>query len=136
MKTTVHLTLPFFYALMLCSCGNDKEDYPKGYIGFERGSLEHIYDPNHQEESFTLKIVAVDKVTEDKKIRLSCTSESQAIRVENTSPIIEKGKKSTHVKVTLYPQRVSAAQRVLHFTCIPEGKDTKISEITIRLKKK
>lgn len=34
--------LPFFFALALTGCNND--NVPAGYIGFEKGTAEWVYD--------------------------------------------------------------------------------------------
>lgn len=138
MKTSTSLALPFFYALIMSSCGSSTDDYPKGYIGFEQTNGEYAYDPKQQEQTLTLKIIAGEKQEKDRKLKLgSSLSGSQEIfKFENANPIMEKGKKSLNVNVTLYPPKINQYQRVLTFTCLPDGNDAKISAMTIRLQKK
>lgn len=135
MKTSTRLALPFFYALLVGACSSDNDNYPKDYIGFERNSAEYTYDENRQEETITLKIIAGEKQEKDRKLKLNA-AQAQVLKITDPHPIIAKGKKAVKVDVILYPKKLAKGQRMLRLTCLPDGKDAKVSEITIRLQKK
>lgn len=138
MKTSTSFALPFFYALMMSSCSNSADDYPKNYIGFEQANGECTYDASQQEQTLTLKIIAGEKQEKDRKLKLgsSLSGYQEIFKFENANPVMEKGKKSLKVNIVLYPPKINQYQRVLTFTCLPDGKDAKISAMTIRLQKK
>lgn len=135
MKTSTRLAVPFFYALLMSACSNN-ESVPTNFVGFERRIEKHTYDVSHQEETITLKIVAGTKQDKDLKLNISSSSTPGAFKIQDVTPVIPKGKKAVKVNVLLYPKKISNGQRVLHFTCRPEGKDAKVSEISIHLQKK
>lgn len=138
MKTSTSFALPFFYALLMSSCSSNTDDFPKDYIGFEQRNGEYTYDPTQQEQTLTLKIIAGEKQEKDRKLKLgtSLSASQEIFKFENANPVMEKGKKSVKVNITLYPKKIVQYQRVLTFTCLPDGKDAKVSEMTIRLQKK
>lgn len=138
MKTSTSLALPFFYALLVSSCSNNANDYPKDYIGFEQRNSECTYDPKQQEQTLTLKIIAGEKQEKDRKLKLGCSlsAHQEIFKFEDANPVMAKGKKSVKVNITLYPPKIAQYQRVLTITCQPDGKDAKISEMTIQLRKK
>lgn len=135
MRTSRHLALPFFYALLISACSNN-ENYPKEYIGFEKQSISHTYDIRNEEETLTLKIIAGEKQDTDRKLTISIPTSSNSFKIQNLHPVIPEGKKSVKIDITLYPKRINNMQRVLQLFCTPDGKDTKVSEISIRLQKK
>lgn len=134
MRTSTRMAPPFFYALLVGACSNN-DSYPKEYIGFERAMTDHTFDANNQEETITIKIVAGEKQDEDQKLKLN-SSQPQVLKITEPNPIIAKGKKSVKVDVILYPQKIAKGQRMLTLTCKPERKDTKVSEMSIHLRKK
>ena len=129
MRTSTRMALPFFYALLVGACSNN-DSYPKEYIGFERAMTDHTFDANNQEETITIKIVAGEKQDEDQKLKLN-SSQPQVLKITEPNPIIAKGKKSVKVDVIL-----NQGQRFPSLTCKPERKDTKVSEMSIHLRKK
>lgn len=135
MKTTTRLAVPFFYALLMSAC-NSSDNYPAGFIGFERRFGEHTYDTNHEEETITLKIVATEKQDKDLKLKINSSSDPSFIKLKENNPILPKGKKTLKIDVLLFPKKIKQGQRILHFSCKPEGQDAKISEISIQLRKK
>lgn len=135
MRTSTRLALPFFYALLLNACSGS-DNYPKEYIGFEKQSVSHTYDLKNEEEIVTLKIIAGEKQDTDRKLTISSPMSSGGFIIQNTHPVIPKGKKSVKIDITLYPKKIKAMQRNLRLVCTPDGKDAKVSEISIRLQKK
>lgn len=135
MRTSTHLTLPFFCAVLMAACSGN-ENYPKDYIGFEQRILEHTYDVNHEEETITLKIVAGEKQNKDRKMTVSSPQHVNTFKIKDPNPILLKGKKSVKIDVIVYPQRFTWGQGIIRLVCTPDGKDAKNSEISIRLQKK
>ena len=136
MRTSTRLTLPFLYALLAAGCSNSNDNLPKDYIGFERKADVHSYDTNHEEETVTVKIVAGDKQDKDRKLTLTSNQTPNVFKIKDPNPVIHKGKKSVKVNVTIYPTKINWEQRIIHLICKPDGKDAKVSEMTIRLQKK
>ena len=129
MRTNTRLVLPFFYALLISACSNN-DNYPKEYIGFEKQFISHTYDTKNEEETLTLKIIAAEKQDTDRKLTISSSTS------QNAHPVILKGKKSVKIDIILYPKQIKSVQRIIRLICTPDGKDAKISEISIRLQKK
>lgn len=136
MKTSTRFAIPFLYALVIAGCSNESENYPKEFIGFERRVTEHTCDTNREEETISLKIIAGDKQDKDRKLTISSNQNRSVFKIENPHPVIYKGKKSAKVLITIYPKKVNWQQRIVNLTCRTEGKDAKVSEISIRLQKK
>ncbi|MDE5677353.1 MAG: hypothetical protein K2G02_08905 [Phocaeicola sp.] len=135
MKTSTHFALPFFYLLLTSSCSN-QDYYPAEYVGFEQTSLEHFFDTKNEEETITLKIIAGEKQHTDRRLTIRSSANSNAFRIQEIHPVIPKGKKSVKTNLILFPKKMNGTLRALRLVCIPEGKDAKVSEISIRLQKK
>ena len=118
MRTNTRLVLPFFYALLISACSNN-DNYPKEYIGFEKQFISHTYDTKNEEETLTLKIIAAEKQDTDRKLTISSSTSNNSFHIQN-----------------LYPKQIKSVQRIIRLICTPDGKDAKISEISIRLQKK
>ena len=114
MRTNTRLVLPFFYALLISACSNN-DNYPKEYIGFEKQFISHTYD---------------------RKLTISSSTSNNSFHIQNAHPVILKGKKSVKIDIILYPKQIKSVQRIIRLICTPDGKDAKISEISIRLQKK
>ena len=127
MRTNTRLVLPFFYALLISACSNN-DNYPKEYIGFEKQFISHTYD--------TLNIIAAEKQDTDRKLTISSSTNNNSFHIQNAHPVILKGKKSVKIDIILYPKQIKSVQRIIRLICTPDGKDAKISEISIRLQKK
>lgn len=135
MRTSTRLALPFFYALLISSCSGSN-DYPKEYIGFEEQSVSHTYDVKNEEETLTLKIIAGEKQDNDRRLSISSPLSNSGFTIKDPHPVILKGKKSVKIDIILYPKKINGIQRALRLICTPDGKDAKVSEISIRLQKK
>lgn len=135
MKTSTRLALPFFVVLLATAC-SDGDDYPQAYIGFEKQSVSHTYDMKNDEETLTLKIIAGDKQDTDRKLSIDSSVRSDGFRIREPHPVIPKGKKSVTFDITLYPKKINGMHRVIRLTCLPDGKDAKVSEMAIHLQKK
>ena len=121
MRTNTRLVLPFFYALLISACSNN-DNYPKEYIGFEKQFISHTYDTKNEEETLTLKIIAAEKQDTDRKLTISSSTSNNRFHIQNAHPVILK--------------QIKSVQRIIRLICTPDGKDAKISEISIRLQKK
>lgn len=87
--------LPFFFALALTGCNND--NVPAGYIGFEKGTAEWVYDKSKTTEEFSLKIVTGTKAGEDIPLVIESPNKS-IVKLKTPAPQIPKGKKEMNVR--------------------------------------
>ena len=90
----------------------------------------------NEEETLTLKIIAAEKQDTDRKLTISSSTSNNSFHIQNAHPVILKGKKSVKIDIILYPKQIKSVQRIIRLICTPDGKDAKISEISIRLQKK
>lgn len=135
MRTNTRFSITIFYALLISACSNN-DNYPKEYIGFEKQFISHTYDTKNEEETLTLKIIAAEKQDTDRKLTISSSTSNNSFHIQNAHPVILKGKKSVKIDIILYPKQIKSVQRIIRLICTPDGKDAKISEISIRLQKK
>ncbi len=123
--------LPFFFALALTGCNND--NVPAGYIGFEKGTAEWVYDKSKTTEEFSLKIVTGTKAGEDIPLVIESPNKS-IVKLKTPAPQIPKGKKETTLVFELYSSKIEKRVRFINITCAPKGHPNQIHKISIHLK--
>lgn len=123
--------LPFFFALALTGCNND--NVPAGYIGFEKGTAEWVYDKSKTTEEFSLKIITGTKAGEDIPLVIESPNKS-IVKLKTPAPQIPKGKKETTLVFELYSSKVEKRVRFINITCAPKEHPNQIHKISIHLK--
>lgn len=123
--------LPFFFALALTGCNND--NVPAGYIGFEKGTAEWVYDKSKTTEEFSLKIVTGTKAGEDIPLVIESPNKS-IVKLKTPTPQIPKGKKETTLVFELYSSKIEKRVRFINITCAPKEHPNQIHKISIHLK--
>lgn len=123
--------LPFFFALALTGCNND--NVPAGYIGFEKGTAEWVYDKSKTTEEFSLKIVTGTKAGEDIPLVIESPNKS-IVKLKTPAPQIPKGKKETTLVFELYSSKIEKRVRFINITCAPKEHPNQIHKISIHLK--
>lgn len=123
--------LPFFFALALTGCNND--NVPAGYIGFEKGTAEWVYDKSKTTEEFSLKIVTGTKAGEDIPLVIESPNKS-IVKLKTPAPQIPKGKKKTTLVFELYSSKIEKRVRFINITCAPKEHPNQIHKISIHLK--
>lgn len=118
--------LPFFFALALTGCNND--NVPAGYIGFEKGTAEWVYDKSKTTEEFSLKIVTGTKAGEDIPLVIESPNKS-IVKLKTPAPQIPKGKKETTLVFELYSSKIEKRVRFINITCAPKEHPNQIHKI-------
>lgn len=123
--------------LLFTACNDKKGDYPANYVGFEHSTETYLYNRNASEETLTVKVIAVDKSKEDRKVKLNVnrpadTGMGEAFTLADDLLTIKAGKKEATATLKLYPQKVLKGTFIV-MTCTPQWKDGQSSKISIRL---
>lgn len=142
MKKFNDVHVAFFVLLFACialfSCNKESDRLPQDYVGFEHSYRTVEYDRNKTENEIEIKIIAADKVKEDRTVQLSvpATPPGQApiIKLTENKVILKAGKKSATTIVKVYPKQMVLKEQSIVISCIPQWKKGGISKLTVLLK--
>ena len=127
--------LSLFTFIVLIACSDNNKNYPTDYVGFEKRSLTHNYNASNKEETITIKVMAVNKKEEDRKVKLTCNKSAifgDAYKLVDNEVIIKAGSKSTTATVKVYPKKI-VKNTFIQVQCIPQWKDAETTQLSIKL---
>ena len=107
-------------------------------MGFEKTIQEYSYSKDKAEEEFGIKIIASEKSDMDREVLISGITipNKQAIfSIVDKKALIIRKKKSTIVQVKIYPKLITNNSS-FRLICTPQNKDSKPTQLTVRLKTK
>lgn len=138
------LNIGAFVLLSMClslySCNKDNDNFPKNYVGFEKPTQTVECERDKQECELQIKIFATDKSKKDRTVQLSIppvpSGRAEVMKLTENKVTIKAGKKSVTTTVKIYPNRMTLKKQNFIISCIPQGKDTGISKLSILLKQK
>lgn len=126
--------------LLLTSCGNSNNNYPEDYVGFEKNAFTHQYNEKNQEETITIKIIATDKESTDRVVKLSASSinipgETSFFELKDKQLTIKSGDKSASTQIKINPKK-AIRNGYIQVTCTPQWKDGQVTKLAIRMEPK
>lgn len=132
-----------FTALCVVACSDNKSDYPKNYLGFERSTENYTYDKKEREIEYTVKIIAVNKEKEDRTVTIESPQKinrpglpsADFFRIETPKIMIKANHNSAHATIRIFPEKIGINDYI-RLTCRPTDKKGETSSLSIRLLKK
>jgi hypothetical protein len=132
MKLSKLLAGASFLLLTLSACGGTG-DYPPGYIGFEKSTLDISFNPSLSEYVFSVKIVASDKSDADRTLTIVGSRKpgesDNVFQVETPRVVLPAGRKSVDARVKIFPQKIKGRRDIILMCTpqnIPDAKNTQI----------
>lgn len=127
--------LSLFMLLVTSACADNNKNYPTDYVGFEKSTHTHNYDVNSNEETITIKVMAINKKDEDRKVKLTVNKSAifgKAYKLVDNEVTIKAGSKSATATVKIYPKKVIKGT-FIQVQCAPQWKDAENTQLSIKL---
>ena len=125
-------------SLAISACNDDNKNYPADYVGFEKSAETYSYDAQNKEETITIKVMAVNKKDEDRKVKLTTNKSSifgGSYTLSQNEVIIKAGEKSVKATIKLYPDKILKGTNI-QVVCTPLWKNAESSQLNIKLRPK
>lgn len=122
----------------LAACSESNSDYPEKYVGFAKTTVRHSFDRNKDTEDLNIKIIAAEKKDRDREVLvngISMPGQTVVFNIENKKVIIPANKKSANLHVKIYPKKIKKRAE-FRIVCIPQDKEAKRTQLTVRLEPK
>ncbi len=136
MKRNYLKTLMLLIAgLLLTCCSGSQNNFPDDYVGFNKTYINHSYSSTTEEEVIDLDVIASNKSSEDRVVRLSINKPpigSDSFALSEKEVVIKAGKKKATTTVKVFPNKVVKGVYI-HVTCTPQWKDATATKMTIQL---
>ena len=121
--------------LLLMCCSDSHTNYPDDYVGFDKTYINYTYNSSAKEDVIHLKVLAVDKKKEERKVRLSVNMPpvgGDRFQLCEQGVLINAGKKEANATVKVFPGKVVKGLHI-HVTCTPQWKNAETTKTTIQL---
>ena len=130
-------TVALLVSLLLLACDDKNKNYPTDYVGFEHSMQSHFYSKSDKEETIEVKVIAVDKKTEDREVKLSINRSAipgigVVCKLNNDRLIIKAGKKEAKATITLFPGKAIKGE-IIQIVCTPLWEGGQTSKMSIEL---
>lgn len=128
--------IALWVSILISACGgNNNKNFPTDYVGFEKSAEKYSYDTQSKEETITIKVMAVSKKDEDRKVKLSTNKSAifgESYTLSQNEVIIKAGQKSVNATIKLYPTKILKGTYI-KVLCTPLWKDAESSQLNIEL---
>ena len=131
----LHVMFALFLVVGLPACNDDNKRFPTDYVGFEKAAESYTYDVQNKEETINIKVMAVSKKDEERKVKLSINKSAifgEGYNLSQSEVVILAGQKSATATIKLYPKKLIKGTYI-QVLCTPLWKDAESSQLNIKL---